>query len=118
LAAVLGLLLWPPRKCELGDEPVRADPKRLLGFSRVGGVLAVALFVGVPGALAMATYRPATLGDDGMIAGRGNVVVLEPEEWVGKRFPPRDIVSLAGGSTPALGGVPKREASGRIRCSR
>jgi len=35
----------------------------------------------------MAMYRPATLMADGTIVGRGGVVVLEPETWVGKRFP-------------------------------
>ena len=96
MGAVLALFLWPPRDRAPGDEPDRADPKRLLGFSRVGVVAAVALVVGIPGALAMAMYRPATLMADGTIVGRGGVVVLEPETWVGKRFPLIEHIDIGG----------------------
>lgn len=47
----------------------------------------VAMVVGIPGGIAMARYRPAVLGDGGQISQGGSFVILEPESWIGKRFP-------------------------------
>lgn len=54
---------------------------------RVVGVVGVSLAVGIPGALLMASYRPASLGSDDEIVGYSRIVLLEPQEWVGERFP-------------------------------
>jgi hypothetical protein len=32
-------------------------------------------------------FRPADVAGDGLILGAGNLVVLEPEKWVGRRWP-------------------------------
>lgn len=45
------------------------------------------LSVGAPAAWAMGAYQPALLGEDGVILGDDNLVILEPEKWTGKRFP-------------------------------
>ena len=50
-------------------------------------VAAVALVAGIPGGLAMASYIPAAVTAQGDIIGDGQIVVFEPETWVGKRFP-------------------------------
>ena len=55
--------------------------------ARLGWVLGIFLAAGIPGAFAMGTYRPATLDASGDIFGDSQFVVLEPESWVGKRFP-------------------------------
>jgi hypothetical protein len=35
----------------------------------------------------MGTYQAASLSEYGFILGRGNLVILEPGKWTGKRFP-------------------------------
>ena len=61
---------------------------------RVVGVLAAWLVVGLPAAYAMTSYTPTTLSDAGDIIGDGKVVVLEPEKWIGKRFPLLDCIDI------------------------
>lgn len=43
------------------------------------------LLMGIP--IAMIRQDPASLSADGLIMGRGEIVILEPEKWIGKRFP-------------------------------
>ena len=50
-------------------------------------VLALWLLLGLPAAYAMGGYVDTTLSDAGEIIGNGKIVVLEPQKWVGKRFP-------------------------------
>jgi hypothetical protein len=57
--------------------------------SRAVIVLGIWLAIGVPAAfLAIAAnYGSAQLTEDGVIIGDGNIVVLEPQQWAGNRFP-------------------------------
>jgi len=50
------------------------------------------LLVAVPAAGAIASYEPAALGHAGEILGDGRTVLLEPEDWVGMRFPLLDWI--------------------------
>jgi hypothetical protein len=54
---------------------------------RLGCVAGLALVCGVPAGLAAAMYEPARLSEDGQIIGDGRIVLLEPEQWVDKRWP-------------------------------
>ena len=42
----------------------------------------------------MGSYRAAVVGEDGNIFGDSQFVVLEPETWVGKRFPLLQYIDL------------------------
>ncbi|MBN1908521.1 MAG: hypothetical protein JW818_02170 [Pirellulales bacterium] len=61
-----------------------SDSSVVLRLSIVGLVWVA---VGIPAAVAMGTYKPSLLGSDGVILGDDNLVIIEPEKWVGKRFP-------------------------------
>jgi hypothetical protein len=39
-------------------------------------------------------YTETTLSDAGEIIGDGKIVVLEPEKWIGKRFPLLDYIDI------------------------
>lgn len=54
---------------------------------RAAVVLVALLGTGIPGAVAMASARSASVTDKGDILCNGCLVVLEPEGWVGKQFP-------------------------------
>ena len=56
-------------------------------YVRLATMLAVWLLLGLPTAFAMRDYSTAALSDAGEVIGDGNVVVLQPEKWTGKRFP-------------------------------
>ncbi len=88
------------RGCQVGKRIVGASP--LLSRNRpdvfsvlptrvrrfpiaLVGCLWVAL--GLPGAVMMASFEESSLNDAGQVIGNGNIVILEPETWVGKRFP-------------------------------
>jgi hypothetical protein len=60
--------------------------------ARLAIVLGLWFLFGVPSALAMSAFAPAALSDAGEIIGEGNIVVLEPEKWIGKRFPLLDYI--------------------------
>ena len=70
---------------------------------RVGSVAVIWAFVGGPVGYAMASFQPTTLSDAGSIIGGGNVVVLEPEKWVGKRIPLLNSSISASSSQEASG---------------
>lgn len=85
LAIVLSLLRWRP--CgEFSLSPVRLPPFAL--------VVSLWLFLGLPAGIAMGSYSDTTLSDVGDIIGNGKIVVLEPEKWVGKRFPLLDYIDI------------------------
>lgn len=42
----------------------------------------------------MASYSETTLSYAGEIIGDGKIVVLEPEKWIGKRFPLLDYIDI------------------------
>jgi len=54
---------------------------------RVMGVFALWLLVALPVTFAMASYADTILSEAGDIIGSGEIVVLKPDTWVGKRFP-------------------------------
>ena len=87
LAAVAALLLWTPREREPHGEMARTEPSRPIGSYGLGVLLSIVVFASVSGAVVMAGFRSAMLAEDGTIVGPGEVVVLEPTKWVGKRFP-------------------------------
>jgi len=64
--------------------------------TRLGWVLGLFLAAGIPAAVAMGTYQAATLKDSGDIFGESEFVVLEPETWVGKRFPLLEYIDIKG----------------------
>ncbi len=59
------------------------------------GVLATGLIVGLPAGSAMATCVRTSVSEVGEIIADGKVVVLEPERWVGRRFPLLDYIDIA-----------------------
>ena len=72
----------------LAFRPTSVPPMSALHHrSRQLTVVAIAVLVGVPAGYLMSSYAPAALADDGVITGPGNLVILEPEQWVGKRLP-------------------------------
>jgi hypothetical protein len=83
-AALTALSVWIP------TEEAHANMSRRL---RAWIFLVGFCLVGVPGAFVMGSHTPRTLAADGEIVGdagvvgAGNLVVLEPEKWVDKRFP-------------------------------
>jgi hypothetical protein len=81
VAIVLSLLRWRPKES-------------FFAVHRATVVLIVWLAVGIPAAYAMGSYTDATLSDAGKITADGKVVVLEPERWVGKRFPLLDYIDI------------------------
>lgn len=78
-AAVAALLRWRPGG--------RRGPSVLSHPRRAAVFLVTALLVGVPMAAVMSRFRPATITAWGNLLGAGDLVVLEPESWVGGRFP-------------------------------
>ena len=57
-------------------------------------VLLAWLPLGLPAAYAMGSYKATTLSDAGVIVGDGKLVVLEPETWIGKRFPLLEYIDI------------------------
>jgi hypothetical protein len=86
LAIVVSLLRWQPKG------PSAANIRQL--FVRATCVLVGWLAVGVPAAFAMGSYTETILSDAGEIIGDGNVVVLKPETWIGKRFPLLEYIDI------------------------
>ncbi len=90
LAVVLSLAYWRPKaQGPFVANHLKRPPLRAML------VLAIWLAVGVPAAYAMRTYLPASLSDAGDISGHGKIVVLQPERWVGKRFPLLDYIDAS-----------------------
>ena len=52
---------------------------------RLAAALGISLVLGVSAAIAMGSYSPTVLTAEGDTVGDGQLVVLEPEGWVGKR---------------------------------
>jgi len=79
---VLCLFYWRPN-AEI--DCLGVDRRRL--SIRLFCVLGLSLVLGGPAAYAMGSNTRTTLSDAGSVFGDGRTVVLEPEKWVGKRFP-------------------------------
>ena len=79
--AILALVRW---------RPAGAKPRYPLGsraFSiRLVAIVVIWLVVGVPAVLAMAAREAWALGVGGAL-GEGEIVVVEPEAWIGRPFP-------------------------------
>jgi hypothetical protein len=86
VALVAALLRWRPNG--LSDIKFRQLAKR------TACVLLAWLSVGLPAAYAMGTYSDTILSDAGEVIGDGRIVVLEPETWIGKRFPLLDYIDI------------------------
>ncbi len=87
-AFVAGLIQFRPQSpC-----PKRFPPT----FSplRVGSVAVIWALLGGPVGYAMATFQATTLSDAGSVVGQGNLVVLEPRRWVGKRLPVLNYINI------------------------
>jgi len=100
LTAVAGLFCFrPPREKRISPLPFPGEGPGVRAFAslrplsgealgmRLGWVLRLFLAAGIPAAFTMGTYEPATADHSGDILGNSQFVVLEPEKWVGKRFP-------------------------------
>ena len=59
------------------------------GFSRVKVVSVVVLWIvtGTPAFWFAVSFQPAVLAESGELVGDSKMVVLEPERWIGHRFP-------------------------------
>ena len=80
-AIVVSLLVFrPPTICVPGVFPVQFS-------TRAGLVCLIWLVFGGYAGFRASVAETAALSDAGEIIGEGDVVVLEPEKWVGKRFP-------------------------------
>jgi hypothetical protein len=88
-AMVLLLVYWHPGE----DVPFFTNQFKRLRLETIL-VLVVWLAVGVPVGIASAGYRETTLSDAGELVGNGERVILEPEKWVGKRFPLLDYIDI------------------------
>jgi hypothetical protein len=82
LTIVFALFHWRPEE-QGGLSTIRFEQLP----ARVVGVLGCWFLLAVPAAIAMGGYRPASLSPAGDIASNTPIVLLEPETWVGKRFP-------------------------------
>ena len=102
LTIVLSLLRWRPPGCGLrtmirsashvrqfpivfGQQATSAYLKSVR--IRVAAILILWLAIGLPAVHAMSSYTPATMSETGSIFGSDEVVVFEPEKWIGKRLP-------------------------------
>ena len=102
VAIVISLLHWRPRPLPSpfwrGDG---GEGSHAISFASVVGVLFLWLSAGIPAGYAMGSYTDTTLSDAGEIIGDGKIVVLEPEKWIGKRFPLLPFVEDCPGRLPA-----------------
>lgn len=70
------LIAWRPR--------IEGPP---MTRRRTAAVLAAVIGIGLLVAVVMASVQTASAASDGTILGNSPFVVLQPEKWVGKRFP-------------------------------
>ena len=78
LTAVITLLIFRPQR---QHQPFHINLRPTI-------ILAVlVLLIGLPSAHAMISYTPTIINENGFIEGNGNIVVLEPEKWIGKPLP-------------------------------
>ena len=91
IAFVLSLSIWRPRGLLRGcSDALAGFPSTLLRAffcRRATAVLVAWLAIGLPAGYVIESYIDTTLSGAGTIIGDGKVVVLEPEKWIGKRFP-------------------------------
>lgn len=86
--AVLGwLFVWRPG--QLGSD-IHLSGQELR--HRLAIVCSAWLLLAASTGVVLASHRPTRLGDAGQLLADGRTVVLEPETWVGKRFPLLDWI--------------------------
>ena len=90
-SAVAALLLFRPQAAPRQAAPVDSAPQGQQ--RRLAVALLLAVLVGIPAGIAMASYKPATILPDGKFFGTGSIVLLEPEKWVGQPLPIRDFIT-------------------------
>ena len=73
---VLALLLWP----------VRHKESSFTG-RRLAIMIVVGLGIGVPGGIAMASFRSTVVTDGRVVLGGNSLIVLDPQKWLGKKLP-------------------------------
>jgi hypothetical protein len=101
LASVAALLWGGPSRGQRIDAFSHSARVRLLLAVAAGlGVILAVVFSGLTW-----MYGPAQLTKDGVIVGDGNVVILEPQQWVGIRCPLLPYIedvsqSVKGGQRP------------------
>jgi len=78
------LVLWRPANV---NSPDPAGPPVVRHWRRLSFPAAAIFLICLSAGYAMAGFEPTRVSDSGMIEGEGNLVVLEPEKWVGKPFP-------------------------------
>ncbi|MCY2927556.1 MAG: hypothetical protein NT031_19375, partial [Planctomycetota bacterium] len=78
VAAVLALAIFRPNLRRVA----RVPHYRI----RMGLGLAVVIAAGLPLGLAMGSFRPVTVSDEGSLTEASGIVLLEPEKWPGKPF--------------------------------
>jgi len=78
VAAAGALILFRP--------DLRRRGRVRLYWLRLAAVVALALAAGVPTGVAIARYEPGTITEEGEIIGDHRRVVLEPDDWPGRRF--------------------------------
>ncbi len=89
-----GMILLSPFGRAGGGEGEDRFPAFLTPHSSFIIPVALWLLLSLPAAYAMGSYTDTTLSDAGEIVGDGKTVVLEPEKWVGKRFPLLDYIDI------------------------
>ena len=63
-------------------------------WPRFATVIVIVLTAGISAGMAMTSYTPAALTAEGNIIGDSEFVVLEPERWIGKRFPLLEYIDI------------------------
>lgn len=96
--AGLLLLTRSPLEGPRRDEGVVYVSRRWLATA-----VALAVLLPLPARITAYTQAPAELAEDGLIVGEGGFVVLQPEAWVGKRFPLTKHIDIDLGTPRPLG---------------
>jgi len=86
------LLCWRPRQRGAGRGVYAGRGLRV----RLASVLVAWLCAGMSSGVVMARYQWTRLDDVGQLLGDGRTVLLDPETWVGKRFPLLDWIEIDG----------------------
>lgn len=87
-AIALSLLRWHLRDVVmLHNAHGRGVPRHHLFHLRTVAVVGSWSLISIPIIVAVWGYEPSVLAEDGVVRGDDEFVVLEPEEWMDKRFP-------------------------------
>lgn len=92
ICIVLALFVFEPVENKLGEIGQGVEPERLR--PRLVAVSVLWALVGIPGSFAMASPRIASLTSAGSIDTAATFVILEPQQWIGSRFPLLDYVDI------------------------